>query len=172
MKKYLPLLLLCLTSFAPAQYLLQSTWVTNPLNAHDGHMLQWGIVTGPPSAYFPAQQEKKQKPWCSHNCAMVQTVNGVSQLFVTDSHDFCAAVPPSTSNCSYLGSFVEFHQELVTEGIAHFWRVSIGLTGTFTSPLGVVTQNVPARYYFETFPSQDSTDVPSGGNLTVVFELN
>lgn len=158
------LMLLSIMGFAQQSY--QPTWVTNPLPNLQGKVIQWGIPTGSGS-FFPAKQQKSFKFGCS-NCIQVQTVNGSTQLFASDSHDVCKPA------CTYLATFVEFHAELVTEGVTQFYRVSGGLNGTFTDPFGVVTENVPARYYFETFPNKYSEPVfvPAAGGLTIVLSLN
>lgn len=167
MKRYVfgLLMLAAMAGSVHAQFLVQQTWATNPLNKLQGKIIQYGIVAGD-GAWYPTQQAKALKPFCSNNCAEIQTVNGVSQLFVTDSHDFCKPV------CTYSGTFVDLRNEQITQHGATFWKVSGGLIGTFTDPHGIVTENVPARYYFETFPSTDGTYVPAGGNLTVVLALN
>lgn len=160
------LLVLFLAASAAAQESYQPTWVSNPLPNLQGNVIQWGLPAGS-GGFFPTKTEKKYKFDCT-NCIRVQTVGGVTQLYAEDQHDFC------TPSCKYTGTFVEFHAELVTEGAAQFYRVSGGLTGTFTDPYGVVSQNVPARYYFETFPNSiaEPVFVPASGGLTVVLTLN
>jgi hypothetical protein len=163
MKRFLAVLLLC--SAASAQWLWQPTWVANPLPARNGKIIQWGIPSGS-GAFYPDRQEKKFALNCTSNCIQFQTVNGVTMIHAVDFHDFCK------SGCYYDGTFVDLRQELVTEGITKFWRVSGGLTGTWTGPNGIAQQEIPARYYFETFPSFDGTWVPASGGLTVVLQLN
>ena len=164
MKMFLAVLLLAAS--AAAQESWQPTWVTNPLININGKIIQWGIPTGS-GAYFPTKTEKKYKFDCT-NCIQVQTVGGVTQLYAEDEHDYCSP------QCVYTGTFVEWHAELVTEGAAQFYRVSGGLKGTMTDPYNGTTTNVPARYYFESFPNnlREPVYVPASGGLTVVMSLN
>ena len=165
------LLILALTTSAFAQQSWQPTWVTNPLPDYQGKIIEWGIGTGA-GAFSPTKQAKAFKFGCT-NCVQVQTINGVTQFFTSDSHDVCK---PS---CTYQGTVTALNFELVSEGTTQFYRVAMSLTGTFKDPLGVVTKNVSGRYHFETFafPMGGSwvnanEFVPASGGITAVLSLN
>lgn len=172
MKKALLSLLLCSCSLF-GQELAQPTWSVAAVPNENGKITQYSFNTNA-GFFWVTKQELKYKlggKSCVGNCLQIQTVGGVTQLYLQDSHSICG------SGCTYQGTFSYFKKTLNAEGPAFYWSVEGSLVGTFTDPNGVTYQNVAARFYFETNPAsfQDELLTPSNigpGGLTVVLGLD
>jgi hypothetical protein len=102
------------------------------------------------------------------SCVLVQTVDGVSELYLTDSHDFCKPA------CTFLGtlSTTPTIQQATQAGGATYQTVSGSVTGTFKDAYGNTFTNVPALFGFTTYPGHGDVGVPAVGSLIVTLQPN
>ena len=165
-------LLLCVVPLS-AQYYSAGTTVAYVLPNITGEILQYSFPLAI-GGWIPWQQAGKYKFQNGPNLEEIITLksSGVSQLLLTNNSDFCKA------GCSYDGYFTTWNAQPQIENVvlpdgSIGTRVSGTLTGTFTIGSNV-SNNVSARFYFETYPSryQDNVWVNGPGGLIVELQPN
>jgi hypothetical protein len=171
MKQTFIVLMLCLgAALCSGQELSQVTSFAYVLPDFRGEFQQWGFAIGASTeSYSPTGQAKKFKSYCTKNCLQIETVAGVTELIMTDSHDFCSL---GTGFCSYSGTFTSFNSQVVNKGNFSYTRISGELVGTFTDAQGNISNNVSALYSAETYPANNGILEVAPGNLTVILQLN
>jgi len=143
-----------------------NSWEAFVLPNPSGIIIQYSFPLGPFEVWLPAKDLKAYDFQKEPNSLQIETVGGVSELLLSDSHDFC------NPSCKYLGTFDAGLPSVAVAALpdgAVYETVSGTLTGTFTDAFGKKYTNVLALFSFTTYPG---AGVPAVGYLTVVLQDN
>jgi hypothetical protein len=171
----LPLVLLsCLSAFG--QMGSGDTQFATILPDLQGVPIQYAFPVSPFGEWIPSFHAKKFDFSTIDNVMQVQTVNGVTQLHLRDTHDLCGHVKvPPAGFCSFDGTLQGPINTITTNltGEAGWTNHVSGLfLGTFIGPYGVEYDNVYAYLTFDTFPTLNTVYWPATGGVTVVLSNN
>lgn len=181
MKTKIMLLLAGLALALPASAQELSTQVMGmaPLINQTGQTIQYAFSTQAGQTFEPYKMRSKSQlgpKQCPKNCLQIETINGVSQLYLNDGHP-----GGCEQGCSYFGVFTSFSEVLVrktdplTGEITTWWHAEGGLTGSLTAGAKQSTPLYDARFSFDTAPTGWADSLfphPSAGLFTVVLGLN
>lgn len=103
--KYL-LWFLLLCSTALAQQLNGTTQFATILPDFQGRIIQYAFPVTPFEGWVERQHLKKYKWESVPNTVQVQTVDGVTQLNLIDTHDICGPKAGPVGACEYLGTLL------------------------------------------------------------------
>jgi hypothetical protein len=173
MKYLLPLLLLLGCSCASAQQLSGYTTFATILPDLQGQFMQYAFPVSPFDFWIPKGHSKKFQFGAS-NAVDVATVNGVTELYLADSHDVCSSKAGIEGQCTYLGTLTP-GSFLVTPEVGAggtYQHVTAEFSGAFVDAKGNIFSPVTALLSFDTFPTKDTVNWPSTGGVTIVFDLN
>ena len=171
MKYLLWFLLLCSTALA--QQLNGTTQFATILPDFQGRIIQYAFPVTPFEGWVERQHLKKYKWESVPNTVQVQTVDGVTQLNLIDTHDICGPKAGPVGACEYLGTLLgplQITEEFLYAG--SYQHVSGTFVGTFTDAQGYVFRDVFALLDFDTFPTVDTVNVPDHGGVTIVLQYN
>lgn len=137
-----------------------------------GEILQYSFPVSPFSEWDASKRAKKFT-FAGTNTVQVQTVAGVTQLYLSDSHDVCGPKNGSAGQCQFLGQLSgTFSIESNNLNGAAYQHVSGTFYGTFQDAKGNSYENVPVLLSFDTFPSIDGVQWPAFGGVTIVLQPN
>ena len=95
--------------------------------------------------------------------------DGVSQVWLSDSHDFCGPKFQPQGYCSYQGAFYlgPFGTPtLMPDGSSTTEYFGLAI-GTFVDDFGVAHDGVSAIFNFQTYPQANGGSIPATGSLIV-----
>ncbi len=152
----------------------QSVWgetqFATILPALNGGIIQYAFPVTPfVGAWFPTSHQKKFTFSGTHTAA-IQTVDGVTELYLHDEHDICGF---KGGSCSFLGTLsLPFEITSVPFDGGIYQHVVGEFYGTFTDETGLQWPDVIALFSLDTFPADDPVDMPSVGSVVIVYKLN
>jgi hypothetical protein len=167
------LLITCSLGLA-AQQVTGETQFAAVLPDFHGQIMQYSFPINPfPPDWLPNGQASKFK-FSGTNIVEVETVKGVTQLYLSDSHDYCGPKAGPAGSCSYQGTMVgELDIKTISlESGATYSHVAGTFSGLFTDARGNQFPNKLGLFSFDTYPSVNSIVVPSAGSLVIVLEDN
>jgi hypothetical protein len=157
-----------------AQQVTGETQFAAVLPDYYGQIMQYSFPINPfPPDWLPAGHAKKFK-FSGTNIVEVETVKGVTELYLSDSHDLCGPKAGPVGFCSYLGTMVGALEIKVINlaGGATYSHVTGTFSGLFTDDHGDQFPNTLGLFAFDTYPSVNSVVVPSAGSVVIVLENN
>jgi hypothetical protein len=144
------------------------------LPSFQGVIMQYSFSIAPfGSSWLPLGHIKKFN-FAGTNVAQMQTVGGVTELYMSDSHDICGPKAGPTGSCSYLGT-LSGGMTVTTISIesgGSYEHVTGTFSGLFLDDDGNQFAYTPALLSFDTYPAKDGINVPSAGSLMVVLAYN
>jgi hypothetical protein len=167
------LLITCSLGLA-AQQVTGETQFAAVLPDFQGRIMQYSFPVNPfPPDWLPAGHVTKFN-FSGTNVIEVETVKGVTELYLSDSHDLCGPKAGPVGSCSYLGTMVgalEIKTISLASG-ATYAHVTGTFLGLFTDDHGDQFANTLGLLAFDTYPSVNSVVVPSAGSVVIVLENN
>lgn len=155
-----------------AQQLSLETWSADILPDMQGDILQMSFPLG--VGIWEPYEQGVPKYSCTKNCVALWTVDDVTYLSLSDSHDICKK-GPNGGPCTFSGAFTTPLSVSLTppssSGVV--WGTWSGqLLGTF-SVAGWQETNIQALFEFNTYPAViGDPQVPAVGSLILVFQDN
>lgn len=166
--------MLFLASLTFGQSVAGDTQFAAILPSFQGEVMQYSFPIAPFGPNWLPLGHSKKFSFAGKNLAQMETVNGVTMLYMSDSHDFCGVNGGPDGACSYLGTLVgpmEVKQTSLQSG-ATFEHVSGNFYGAFTDDKGNEFEDTLAILSFDTYPSVDGINVPSAGSVVIVLANN
>lgn len=141
-------------------------------NVH-GQIMQYAFPISPFSEWDQYRHARKFS-FAGSNLAEVQTVNGVTELYLLDTHDFCGPKAGPNGYCGYVGTLDgQLKVEAIgVPGSASYQHVTGVFLGEFIDAQGKLHKNILALLSFDTFPATDGIVWASHGGVTVVLACN
>ena len=172
MKSLFVFSLVCLATLASAQTLSAFTLQADGLANQNGYVMQYGFPTSAPTAWNANQQGKKYK-WDKpgKNELQIRTVTGVSEVWLQDSHGYCATNAGTDGMCTYFG-IINLKEKSFSAAGGSSSLVTATASGIFTDAGGNMYPNVKALLYFETYPAIDGVYKAAPAGFIVVLEPN
>jgi hypothetical protein len=134
-----------------------------------GRILAYSFPATPWINWNASGHQKKLK-LTGTNVLQLQTVDGVTYVYLRDTHDICGK---DTGYCYYLGVLsAPLEVDSVDVESAVRQHVTGTFYGTFTDSHGNTYQNVLGLLSLDTFPATDTIQVGSVGHLDVIFNFN
>jgi|ERR1035438_10143755 hypothetical protein len=167
------LLITCSLGLA-AQQVTGETQFAAVLPDFQGQIMQYSFPVNPfPPDWLPNGHARRFK-FSGTNIVEVETVKGVTELYLSDSHDFCGPKAGPAGTCSYLGTMVgELEIKTISLGSgATYSHVAGTFSGLFTDARGDQFPNKLGLFSFDTYPSVNGLVVPSAGSVVIVLEDN
>jgi len=156
-----------------AQEMSGLTQFATVLPNYHGQIMQYAFPISPFSEWEQYKHAKKFA-FSGSNLAEIQTVNGVTELYLYDSHDFCGPKAGPWGACLYEGTLSgQLKIEAVAvSGGASYQHVSGDFYGTFSDAKGNMYYNVLGVLSFDTFPASDGVIWAAHGGVTIVLGDN
>lgn len=164
------LLIATFTTGMQAQEMTGLTQFATILPNFHGQIMQYAFPVSPFSEWDQYAHQKKFA-FSGSNTAQLQTVNGVTELYLMDTHDLCGPKAGSNGYCGYVGTLDgQLKVEAVSvPGGASYQHVTGAFLGEFIDAKGKLRQNILALLSFDTFPATDGIVWASHGGVTIVL---
>lgn len=174
-------LLVCVALSALGQSFQMATASALVLPRPDGEFIQYSFPFTPSQFewWAPTLRTKVKEPCFLGFCAgpkmqtdflRVETDrSGLSQVWLSDSHDICGPKFQPQGYCSYQGTFYlgPFGiPTLMPDGSSTTEWFGLA-TGTFVDDFGVAHEEVSAVFNFQTYPQAHGGSIPATGSLIV-----
>jgi hypothetical protein len=141
-----------------------------------GFIMQYSFPIAPFGPSWLPGGHLKKFAFSGANVAQMQTVGGVTELSLSDSHDICGPKAGPAGSCSYLGTLagVMDVQTIILDPSQNlsYQHVTGTFSGLFTDDDGHQYVHTPALLSFDTYPATDGINVPSVGSVVVLLAYN
>jgi hypothetical protein len=162
---------LLLTASLWAQSMAGSTQYAAVLPNMHGEIIQYAFPVSPFSGW-DEYSHKKKFTFSGANTVQLETAGGLTELYLSDMHDFCSPNAGPNGYCSFLGTGTLTVEAVTVPSGGSYQHVVGYFVGSFVDVKDNFYSDVTAILSFDTFPATDGVPWAAHGGVTVVLADN